>query len=110
MLLGLSSAEYVEKKSLLEWLMRSLEGKARAFCKIQEAEGLPQALWDTLTEMAVQRYRSNGYGEAVMPDVVESITDGEQSVKYLRGAAEAALYAGLSDAEKAMLREWRRLW
>lgn len=61
-------------------------------------------------EIAAQRYRTQQPGSTDAAQTVASITDGDQSVSFKHSDSDLATAAELSDSEKAMLNEWRRLF
>ncbi len=107
MLLGITDSTSDE---LLSYLLRRTEGWVRRFCRLTGP--LPEALEDMIVEMCDTRYRIGGYGSKEAPKEVSSVSDNGQSVSYKSFVSDEEKRAknGLTDAEKEMLREWRRLF
>ena len=57
-----------------------------------------------------KRYRTQQPGSTDAAQTVASITDGDQSVSFKHSDSDLATTAELSDSEKVMLNEWRRLF
>ena len=85
------------------YLLDSVESKVLRYTKRRELDLL-------VAEIAAQRYRTQQPGSTDAAQTVASITDGDQSVSFKHSDSDLATAAELSDSEKAMLNEWRRLF
>lgn len=107
MLLGIADAS---QDSLITYLDNVVSGMAMRYCRLSV---MPDEMMDVLAGMVAERYRANQYGQSNTPQIVESITDGDESVRFmkLRNAPENfILDNSLTDGEKSMLQPWRKLW
>ena len=86
------------------YLLDSVESKVLRYTKRRE---LVPGLDLLVAEIAAQRYRTQQPGSTNAAQTVASITDGDQSVSFKHSLATTA---ELSDSEKVMLNEWRRLF
>ena len=89
------------------YLLDSVESKVLRYTKRRE---LVPGLDLIVAEIAAQRYRTQQPGSTDAAQTVASITDGDQSVSFKHSDSDLATAAELSDSEKAMLNEWRRLF
>lgn len=90
-----------------EYLLESVITKVLKYTRRSE---LDSGLSMIVCEIAAQRYRTQNLGSADAPQVVSSISDADQSVSFKHSDSSFTACAELSDSEKAMLNEWRRLW
>lgn len=85
-----------------------LEFAARAaldYCNLGE---LPTALEWTVTAMAADKYRMEGYGSAEAPTgAVSSVSQGDESISYKEAAAQDA--SGLLKNYTTTLNRYRRI-
>ena len=86
------------------YLLDSVESKVLRYTKRHE---LVPGLDLLVAEIAAQRYRTQQPGSTDAAQTVASITDG---VSFKHSDSDLATAAELSDSEKAMLNEWRRLF
>lgn len=104
---GIASAVIFFKKSSARYLLDSVESKVLRYTKRRE---LVPGLDLLVAEIAAQRYRTQQPGSTDAAQTVASITDGDQSVSFKHSDSDLATTAELSDSEKVMLNEWRRLF
>lgn len=76
MLLGI---EDNEQDSLLSFLIEDCVNLILGYCRI---EILPRQLVSLVPTIAADAYRAKGYGQETAPEVVKSISEGENSVSY----------------------------
>lgn len=89
------------------YLLDSVETKVLRYTRQRE---LVPGLDLIVGEIAAQRYRTQQPGSTDAAQTVASVSDGDQSVSFKHSDTDLATIAELSDGEKAMLNEWRRLW
>lgn len=107
MLLGITDSS---KDELLTYLGNLVTGMANKYCKAAVA---PDDFSTVLAPMVAERYRANGYGQEASPQIVESISEGNESVHFmkLRNAPENYILSNeLTDGEKSVLQPYRKLW
>lgn len=89
------------------YLLDSVESKVLRYTRRRE---LVPGLDLIVGEIAAQRYRTQQPGSTDAAQTVASMSDGDQSVSFKHSDSDLAAMAELSDSEKAMLNEWRKLW
>lgn len=107
MLLGITDTS---KDNFLTYIGNLVSGMAMRYCKLPL---VPDEMADVLASMVAERYRANGYGQDATPQIVESISEGQETVRFmkLRNAPENFILSNeLTDGEKSMLQPFRKLW
>ena len=101
------------QSSLLGVVLDQVLAMVLEYLRWPEDQPLTDGLTGAVIQLVVKRFRVGGFGSTEAPDVVASVKDHEQTVNfaaaYGNGAA-ADLAGGLTDAERAGLLMWRRLW
>ena len=90
MLLGITDTS---KDNLLTYIGDLVTGMAMKYCRLTVQ---PDDFETVLAPMAAERYRANGYGQEAAPQIVESISEGNESVHFmkLRNAPENYILSG----------------
>lgn len=107
MLLGITDGS---QDNLVTYIGNLVSGAAMRYCKLSV---MPDDMETVLAGMVAERFRANQYGQSSTPQIVESIRDGEEELRFmkLRNAPENfILDNSLTDGEKSMLQPWRKLW
>lgn len=107
MLLGLTDTS---KDALLTYIGNLVTGMAMKYCHLTVR---PDDFDTVLAPMVVERYRANGWGQEATPQVVESITEGNESVHFMKmrnNPENFILSNELTDGEKTALQPFRKLW
>lgn len=98
------------KNGVLTYIVNLVTGLALRYCRLTAAT---DELNTVLTGMVVERYRANGYGQEAIPQQVSSITEGNETVSFMkaRNVPENFILSNeLTDGEKSMLVPFRKLW
>lgn len=108
-LLGIADTD-TSKDEILNHIIPLVEGLALRYCRLDAATA---DLDTVLAEMAVGRYRVNGFGGESLPQRVSEVSEGNVSIhfEHMSNAALPFILSNeLTDGEKNMLRPFRKLW
>ena len=107
LLLGITGED---RDDILSFALETVTDMALGYCNLDE---LPPQLENTVVRMAADLYRSEGYGQAAVPQVAQSVTRGDVTVHYGSGnnGNTAQITGGKSilDDYRAQLNAFRRL-
>lgn len=91
----------------LSFLLRSAEEKALRFTRQQELTG---GMPTIVVEIAADRFRRQGVGDAEAAQRVSGLSDNGQSVSFQAYTAESVPSSGLTESEMQALNAYRKLW
>ncbi len=107
LLLGITGED---RDDILSFALETATDMALGYCNLDE---LPPQLENTVVRMAADLYRSEGYGQAAVPQVAQSVARGDVTVNYGSGnnGNTAQITGGKSilDDYRAQLNAFRRL-
>ena len=107
LLLGLTDDS---KDNLLTYIGNVVNSMAMKYCRVAVA---PDDFEIVLAPMVVERYRANGWGQEEAPQTVESVSDGNEKVSFvkLRNVPENFIISNeLTAGEKSALQPYRKAW
>lgn len=96
----------IEKDALLGLLCDTVAEQTKTYCRISNVSSI--GLQGLMADIVVSRYRACGYGQEAAPKTVSSISEGDVSVSFKTVQYEAT--GQLTEPEKKMLAQYRRLW
>ena len=93
---------------ILSFVLDTVQSEVKNYCNIEE---IPAELENIVVRMAVDLYRSEGYGSAAAPQAAKSVSRGDVTIAYGDGGATAEITGGKAvlDDYKAQLQAFRRL-
>lgn len=94
--------------AVLTFILEIVQDEVKNYCHI---EAIPEGLENIVVRMAVDLYRSEGYGSAAAPQAAKSVSRGDVTIAYGDGGATAEITGGKAvlDDYKAQLQAFRRL-
>lgn len=106
-LLGIAP-DNTEKDVILIFLIETVVGNAKRFCKRAE---IPKEMENLLIEIIVSRFRAQNYGSSEQPLVVTSVSDNGQSVGFKAVNTEQIESSGFTQSEERKLGSlFGRMW
>lgn len=108
-LLGIADTD-TSKDDILNHVISLVEGLALRYCRLDAATA---DLDTVLADMAVGRYRVNGYGGESLPQRISEVSEGNVDIHFEHMSNAPMPYIPsneLTDGEKTMLKPFRKLW
>ncbi len=95
-----------QEKALIEFAVCDSESRIKSYCNIQE---IPKGLETTAARLAVDLYRSEGYGSEDMPRQVTSVKRGDVTTSFADTSNSNILQTDFIEKYKPMLNSFRKL-